>query len=109
MIVQDSLMQSINLQTRGIDKSTDVLSLGVEQTPHERLLGTCVISIDAALGMAQTLGHSVDDEVALLFIHSLLHLQGYDHETDDGAMRDKEQELVKQFDLPKSLIIRTQE
>jgi probable rRNA maturation factor len=42
----------------------------------------------------------------LLFIHGLLHLLGYDHEVDNGEHRQKEEELIKQFNLPSSLIVR---
>ena len=56
---------------------------------------------------SKELGHTPQDELALLFIHGLLHLLGYDHECDNGEMRAKEEELIKKFDLPESLIIRT--
>ena len=46
------------------------------------------------------------DELKLLLIHGLLHLIGYDHETDNGEMREKEREIITHFKLPNSLIIR---
>jgi probable rRNA maturation factor len=48
------------------------------------------------------------EELSLLFIHGLLHLLGYDHETDDGEMRQKETELIRELGLPESLIVRTE-
>jgi len=51
-------------------------------------------------------GHSQEDELALLFIHGMLHLAGYDHESDDGEMRARERELIEEFGLPESLIVR---
>ena len=44
--------------------------------------------------------------ITLLFIHGLLHLNGFDHEIDNGEQRQKEEELIKKFDLPDSLIVR---
>jgi probable rRNA maturation factor len=58
---------------------------------------------------AKELGHSEQDELSLLFIHGMLHLLGFDHEVDEGEMREKEKALINTFDLPKSLIIRTGE
>ena len=54
------------------------------------------------------LGHGRDDETALLFTHGMLHVLGYDHESDDGQMRAKECEIIEKFRLPKSLIVRTE-
>ncbi|OYZ58892.1 MAG: hypothetical protein B7Y17_05880 [Sulfuricurvum sp. 24-42-5] len=58
--------------------------------------------------MANQLGHTQDDELALLFIHGMLHLLGMDHETDNGEMRVQEELLVRKHSLPLSLIVRTQ-
>ncbi|WP_373070946.1 rRNA maturation RNase YbeY [Sulfurimonas sp.] len=107
IITNDIEIQEINKQYRGIDKSTDVLSFPYEEMPMA-LLGSIVISDSHVIDKAKELGHSEDDELALLFIHGLLHLLGYDHEVDNGEMRLKEEELINQFNLPQSLIIRTQ-
>jgi len=100
-------IKEINNLHRNIDKSTDVLSFPYEDMPMSPL-GSIVISSLHVEAMAKELGHSNDDELALLFIHGLLHILGYDHEVDDGEMREKEKELIEEFNLPKSLIIRTQ-
>jgi probable rRNA maturation factor len=71
-------------------------------------LGSIVISNDFVKEKALEFGHKVSDELSLLFIHGLLHILGYDHEVDDGEMRQKEKELIEKFALPKSLIVRTQ-
>ncbi len=100
-------IKEINHLHRNIDKSTDVLSFPYEDMPMSPL-GSIVISSLHVEAMAKELGHSNDDELALLFIHGLLHILGYDHEVDDGEMRVKEKELIEEFNLPESLIIRTQ-
>ncbi len=107
IITTDDEIQSINKQHRGIDKSTDVLSFPYEEMPMTPL-GSIVISKDHIEQKAKELNHSLDDELYLLFIHGLLHLLGYDHEVDNGEMREEEEKLIHKFNLPKSLIIRTQ-
>lgn len=84
------------------------LSFPLEAIPHTPL-GSVVINAPLAQENALKLGHSLEDEIALLFIHGVLHLLGYDHEKDKGEQRQKEGELIKAFDLPLSLIERTQE
>jgi len=71
-------------------------------------LGSIVISKDFVLSKANELQHSSQDEMTLLFIHGLLHLLGFDHEVDSGEMRLKEASLIKEFQLPTSLIVRTE-
>lgn len=108
VFVDSKEMQEINKNTRGFDKTTDVLSFPYENDFNEEsLLGSIVINTDLAKQVANDLGHSFEDEVKLLFIHAMLHILGYDHEIDNGQMREKEKELVNMFNLPKSLIIRT--
>ena len=105
IFVSDSEISEINSDFRGKNSPTDVLSFPLEDMPHSPL-GTIVISIDTVKRVADELSHDTDDEVALLFIHGLLHLLGYDHESDEGQMREKESELIEKFKLPKSLIVR---
>jgi len=101
-------MQEINLTTRGIDKPTDVLSFPYDNMPNTPL-GSIVISSDFVEEKSKLYNHSFQDEFILLFIHGMLHLLGYDHEVDNGEHRDKEEELITKYNLPKSLIIRTSE
>ena len=105
ILTNDVEIQEINLAHRGIDKVTDVLSFPLENIEGFPL-GSIMISMDIAKAMAAELGHSIEDEIALLFIHGMLHLLGYDHEDDDGEMREKEEEVIKHFSLPSSLIVR---
>lgn len=67
-----------------------------------------MINLDLVELKAAQLGHGADDETALLFTHGMLHVLGYDHESDDGQMRAKECEIIEKFGLPKSLIVRTE-
>lgn len=105
VFVNDDEMREINRSQRGIDKATDVLSFPYEQVPGG-LMGSVVISTDTASRVASELGHSIESEIALLFLHGILHILGYDHEIDDGQMRGKEKEVIEHFNLPNSLIIR---
>ncbi|MGL2526943.1 rRNA maturation RNase YbeY [Helicobacter pylori] len=108
VLVSDETMREINRDLRDCDYATDVLSFPLEAIPHAPL-GSVVINAPLAQENALKLGHSLENEIALLFIHGVLHLLGYDHEKDKGEQRQKEGELIKVFDLPLSLIERTQE
>lgn len=108
LIVTDAHeMQEINKEHRRIDKATDVLSFPYEAMPMSPL-GSIVICSEYIEQKAKELGHTNNDEFALLFIHGLLHLLGYDHEVDDGEMRQEEARLIQKFNLPQSLIIRNE-
>ena len=108
IITDNDTIQEINRDYRGKDSPTDVLSFPLEQNSPHIPLGTIIISESFVINMSKTYNHSIDDEVALLFIHGLLHLLGYDHEIDDGEMRDKEKSIIENCGLPNSLIIRVE-
>jgi probable rRNA maturation factor len=105
IITTQDEIQDINNEFRGVNKSTDVLSFPYEDIPMGPL-GSIVISSWHVEIKAKELGHTKRDEIALLFIHGVLHLLGYDHEVDNGEMRKEEQKLIEKFNLPKSLIVR---
>jgi len=109
IIVDNKTIQKLNKKYRNIDKSTDVLSFPLNVNSKHIPIGTIIISADKVLEKSNELGHSKEDEFKLLLIHGLLHLIGYDHEIDNGEMRNKEEEIIKHFNLPKSLIIRNKE
>ncbi len=104
-------IEEYNALYRGKNTPTDVLSFPIAQEGmSEELthipLGSIVISVDYVTEVAKRLSHSYEEELSLLFIHGLLHLLGYDHEVDNGEMREREAKLIKTFNLPKSLIVR---
>ncbi|RUM69935.1 MAG: rRNA maturation RNase YbeY [Sulfurovum sp.] len=112
-ICNNQTIQQYNQEYRGKDMPTDVLSFPMENDmiigDIEMPLGSIVISADFVKTKATEFGHSNDDELSLLFIHGMLHLLGFDHEVDSGEMRKREEEIIHKFNLPKSLIIRTEE
>ena len=107
IIITSDSIKEINREHRNIDKATDVLSFPYEDMPMSPL-GSILISASHVEEKAKEFGHQNSDELALLFIHGLLHILGFDHEVDDGEMREEEARLINEFNLPKSLIIRTQ-
>ena len=114
LIVDDATMTSLNSEHRAKKHSTDVLSFPLETPFTEQPifgmpLGSIVISDSCVKEKAAQLGHTLQDETALLFIHGMLHLLGFDHEKDEGEMRNKEKQIIQKFGLPQSLIVRTEE
>jgi probable rRNA maturation factor len=108
ILTTDEEIKEINKQFRNKSKPTDVLSFPLVDMPGMPL-GSIIISIDTAKKEAKRFGHPIDDEIKLLFLHGLLHLLGYDHETDNGEMRAKEEEIIKKLNLPNSLIVRNED
>ena len=106
IIVNNDEIQELNKEHRKIDKATDVLSFPLEFDMPNMPLGSIVISLDFVEEKAKEYNHTKEEEFSLLFIHGLLHLLGFDHEIDSGEHREKEEEIIKQFNLPNSLIIR---
>ena len=114
LIVNDETMHALNTEHRGKESVTDVLSFPMEAPFTEQSifgmpLGSIVISESYVVEKSKELGHTLQDELSLLFIHGMLHILGFDHEIDNGEMRAREKALIEQFDLPKSLIVRTEE
>jgi rRNA maturation RNase YbeY len=81
-LVGDCRMRRLNRDYRGKDSSTDVLAFSFREVPGpvSSLIGDVAISIPAVSRQAMAHGHSVDEEFAILLIHGILHLCGYDHE-----------------------------
>ncbi len=108
LLVDVEKMRELNLEFRGLNKSTDVLSFPLE-IPGQKLLGSVVINVELATIEAKQRGHDLLAEITLLFVHGCLHLLGFDHEKDRGEQREKEEEVIRVFNLPASLIVRAQD
>jgi probable rRNA maturation factor len=94
--VSDRRMKELNKFFRGKDSTTDVLSFPHEPDefdPDTNDLGDIVISAEQAEQQASENGLTFENEIKQLILHGLLHLCGYDHETDNGEMNARELEL----------------
>jgi probable rRNA maturation factor len=100
--VSDRRMKELNSFFRGKAATTDVLSF-----PHEAdefdaddsNLGDIVISVEQAQRQALDNGLSIENEIQQLILHGILHLSGYDHETDDGEMNKRELQLRRKLKI----------
>ncbi|HEX8143679.1 MAG TPA: rRNA maturation RNase YbeY [Pyrinomonadaceae bacterium] len=103
VFVSDRAMRDLNRRFRARDATTDVLSFPTGQTEFERLaglsLGDVVISVERAAAQAAAHGLEFEEEVSQLILHGLLHLCGYDHETDDGEMNRLEFRLRRRLGI----------
>lgn len=103
-------VQQLNRDYRGVDEPTDVLAFGMLPQkeadssfvlPPDNVLrlGEVIISYPQAVEQAKEQGHSTEKELALLIIHGILHLLGYEHEQPEGEskMRAKEKELLEEM------------
>ena len=116
-IVDNAYIHELNRESRGIDRPTDVLSFPMvdfelpgdlsvaEKNPEEYfspdtgelLLGDIIISLERAEAQAEEYGHSLKREIAFLTAHSMLHLFGYDHMTDEERiqMEEMQEEILE--------------
>ena len=110
-LTDDEAIHQTNLEMRGVDRPTDVLSFPMfELQPGEKpraewadpdtdrvLLGDMMISLERARAQAEEYGHSLEREICYLAVHSVLHLLGYDH-LDEGPqkrrMRAREEAIL---------------
>ena len=107
LLTGDEQLRAMNLQFRGVDKPTDVLSFpALPEAANGGQGGDLAISLETAAIQAADHGHTLQMEVKVLILHGLLHLAGYDHERDRGQMRRRESLLRKQFALPAGLVER---
>jgi probable rRNA maturation factor len=102
-VVPDGRVRALNYRYRRKDRVTDVLSFAAEE---RGALGDVVIAAGLAARQARQAGHSLAVELRVLALHGLLHLLGYDHETDDGRMARLERRLRRKGGLVEGLIER---
>ena len=106
--VNNETIHKLNLEYRGKDKPTDVLSFPMTDGDEEEddidlstgavMLGDIIISAEKAMEQANEYGHGIEREICFLAVHSTLHLLGYDHETseDDEKYMNQTQEAILQ-------------
>lgn len=105
VFVRDRIIRDLNRQFRRVDRATDVLSFSCEDESNSMtngfrekdFLGDIVISTDTATRQASESGLSMERELKELVIHGVLHLCGYDHQTDNGEMNRLELKLRRKL------------
>ncbi|MBY3621680.1 rRNA maturation RNase YbeY [Acinetobacter sp. CUI P1] len=117
--VNNTRIHELNLEYRGIDRPTDVLSFAMNESGEDELdiiyevqegealedvpdvLGDIIISVTRAQEQAQEYGHSLERELGFLFVHGFLHLLGYDHqdEASEAEMMSKQEKVLAQVGL----------
>jgi probable rRNA maturation factor len=102
-VVPDARVRALNSRYRHKNKPTDVLSF---PSGNRDYLGDVVIAAGVARRQAKEAGHSLQTELRILALHGLLHLLGYDHETDHGRMSRVERRLRAKGGLREGLIER---
>jgi probable rRNA maturation factor len=111
VIANDEFVRELNAQHRKIDKTTDVLSFPADPLPPEiadqeaAYLGDLVIAYPYSLQQAVAHGHRPQDEFALLVVHGLLHLVGYDHDTPESQAEMWEQQAAILQKLKVAIIV----
>ncbi|MDE0125118.1 MAG: rRNA maturation RNase YbeY [Bryobacterales bacterium] len=103
VVGSDEAVRQANLRFRGVAQTTDVLSF---PDGEDGYLGDVMISASEAARHAEEHGHSIETEINTLALHGMLHLNGYDHEADEGEMREAEERLRRKLGLPTGLITR---
>ncbi|MCX6013002.1 MAG: rRNA maturation RNase YbeY [Chloroflexi bacterium] len=111
VITNDEQVHELNKTYRGIDDTTDVLSFALlegEETfimPPDTLihLGEVIISYPQTIKQAKEYNHTIEKELAGLIIHGVLHLLGYDHQTDEAEkqMKSHEDAILHKISLVK--------
>ncbi len=112
LLTTDAAIRGMNRKFRNKNKATDVLSFPAEGpaagTGRDRVAGDLAISVTTAMRQAREQGHPLWMEIKVLILHGLLHLAGYDHETDKGRMARRERALRATLRLPQGLIERVE-
>jgi probable rRNA maturation factor len=110
LLTTDATIRDLNQRFRRKDEATDVLSFPAKSLQNtksaERVAGDVAISVERARKQAADQGHALGVELRILMLHGLLHLAGYDHETDAGRMQRRERQLRAKLGMPQGLIER---
>ena len=106
LLTTDTKIKTLNRDFRRKNKATDVLSFPAAEISRGEVAGDLAISVHTARRQAADHGHSLAIELKVLMLHGLLHLAGYDHETDSGEMARRERTLRARLKLPTGLIER---
>lgn len=110
LLTGDRQIRRWNRDFRGKNKATDVLSfpaMPLDGVPSA-MAGDLAISVETADAQAKEQGHALAEELKVLVLHGILHLAGYDHETDDGTMARVERRLRTKLGLKAGLTERAQ-
>jgi probable rRNA maturation factor len=111
LLTTDAALRDLNRRFRGKNKPTDILSFPAanllqSSEPAERVAGDIAISVETARRQGTACGHPLGTELKVLILHGLLHLAGYDHESDTGQMHRRERSLRAKLGLALGLIER---
>lgn len=106
IFIDDEKMHEMNLNFRGIDRTTDVLSFALndeETVKGDNVLGDIFISIPKMKNQAEEYNHSEKRELSFLVIHGLLHLLGFDHQAPDEekVMFGLQEEILNEAGIEK--------
>jgi probable rRNA maturation factor len=105
ILIDDDAMHRMNMEYRGVDRSTDVISFAMEEGEADliasdiREIGDVFINVDAIRNQAADYGHSLKREFCFLFTHGLLHLLGYDHmhAEDEKEMNSLQESILNEI------------
>ncbi|KGJ50822.1 MULTISPECIES: rRNA maturation RNase YbeY [Paraclostridium] len=104
--VDNEEIHELNREYRGVDRATDVLSFPLltdefDVEIEEESLGDIVISLERALEQSEEYDHSFEREVCFLVCHSMFHLLGYDHDTEENTtdMRKREEDVLNKLNI----------
>lgn len=117
VLVGDQRMRGLNRRYRGKDRTTDVLAFSMRESGISHaapftmdMLGDVVISVPTAWRQAIEAGRSLDEELAWLLVHGILHLCGYDHERNEKEarrMRRRERKIMRSMAYMSKRVNRT--
>lgn len=104
VVSSDRALREANRRYRNVPRTTDVLSF---PDGEDGYWGDLLISAGRAERQAAQHGHSVEQEIQVLALHGMLHLRGYDHESDEGEMQAVEERFRRKYGLAPGLIARS--